>query len=241
MALCPGLPGWASTKKEKPIWILLRQETVSGSGISWAICKSAPRSRQIPHQHLTAQCFTGRMPFLPPNQQRQSTEGKRNNSIKPIKFTKKAQRNQKLRWRHVISLIRSRVSAYLLIFCSQCVLARSLQQRWRDVLMETFEHCPGVSQCRQVRTNSIQKTLSVRGSADEGRCTLSEWVRCIGWDRYSKPRRSCRNIATRVPRTKGFYISSTISINIGRWVFIYHMNWLTMAMVVVFCLNSFKT
>ena len=26
-------------------------------------------------QHLTTQFFTGRMPFLPPNQQRQSTEG----------------------------------------------------------------------------------------------------------------------------------------------------------------------
>ena len=75
MALCPGLPGWASTKKEKPIWILLKQETASGSGISWAICKSAPCSRQIPHQLLTAQFFTGRIPFLPPNQQRQSTEG----------------------------------------------------------------------------------------------------------------------------------------------------------------------
>jgi len=30
----------------KPIWILLEQKTVSGSGISWAICKSAPCSRQ---------------------------------------------------------------------------------------------------------------------------------------------------------------------------------------------------
>jgi len=49
--------------------------TVSGSGISWAVCKSAPRSRQIPRQHPTTQSFTGRMPFLPPNQQRQSTEG----------------------------------------------------------------------------------------------------------------------------------------------------------------------
>ena len=29
-----------------------------------------------PRQHLTTQFFTGRMPFLPPNQQRQSTEGK---------------------------------------------------------------------------------------------------------------------------------------------------------------------
>ena len=47
MALCPGLPGWAGTRKVKPIWILQKQETVSGSGISWAICKSAPRSRLI--------------------------------------------------------------------------------------------------------------------------------------------------------------------------------------------------
>jgi len=62
-------------QKGKSIWILLKQETVSGSGISWAICKSAPRFRQITRQHPTTQFFTGRMPFLPPNQQRQSTEG----------------------------------------------------------------------------------------------------------------------------------------------------------------------
>jgi len=36
--VCPGLPGWAGTRKVKPIWILLKQETVSGS---------ASRSRQI--------------------------------------------------------------------------------------------------------------------------------------------------------------------------------------------------
>ena len=46
-ALFPGLPRWAGTRKAKPIWILLKQETVSGSGISWNICKSAPCSRQI--------------------------------------------------------------------------------------------------------------------------------------------------------------------------------------------------
>jgi len=46
-ALFPGIPRWAGTRKAKPIWILLEQETVSGSGISWAIRKSAPRSRQI--------------------------------------------------------------------------------------------------------------------------------------------------------------------------------------------------
>ena len=48
---------------------------MNGSGVSWAICKSAPRSRQItmpvPHHSV----FTGQMPFLLPNQQRQSTEG----------------------------------------------------------------------------------------------------------------------------------------------------------------------
>ena len=56
MALFPGLPGWAATRKVKPIWILLKQATVSGSGISWAICKSAPCSRQItmPAPHHSA-------------------------------------------------------------------------------------------------------------------------------------------------------------------------------------------
>ena len=72
-ALFPGLPGWASTRKVKPIWISLKHETVSGSGISCAICKSAPCSRQItmtaPHHSV----FYSFLPFLPPNQQRQST------------------------------------------------------------------------------------------------------------------------------------------------------------------------
>jgi len=48
-----GTTGWAGTRKVKAIWILLKQETVSGNGISWAVCKSAPRSRQmttpVPH------------------------------------------------------------------------------------------------------------------------------------------------------------------------------------------------
>ena len=59
-ALCPGLPGRAGTRKVKPVWILLKQETVSGSGISWAVCKSAPRLRQItstpPLRFLQAGC-----------------------------------------------------------------------------------------------------------------------------------------------------------------------------------------
>jgi len=47
--------GWASTRKVKPIWILLKQETVSGNGISWAVCKSAFHSRHttMPAPHYS--------------------------------------------------------------------------------------------------------------------------------------------------------------------------------------------
>jgi len=53
----PGLPRWAGTRKVKPIRTLLKQKTVSGSGISWAImCKSAPCFRQtttpVPHNSV---------------------------------------------------------------------------------------------------------------------------------------------------------------------------------------------
>jgi len=76
----------------------MNQETVSGSGISWAICKSTslqtdnhastpPLSFYRPDCHHSV--FTGRMPFLLPNQQRQSTEGKHyvsqsNPNIEPV-------------------------------------------------------------------------------------------------------------------------------------------------------------
>ena len=57
--LFPGLPRWAGTRKVKPIWILLNQKTVSGSGINWATCKSALCSRQItmpaPHHSVFLQ------------------------------------------------------------------------------------------------------------------------------------------------------------------------------------------
>jgi len=85
-ALFPGLPGWADTRKVKPIWILLKQETVSGSGISWAICMSAPCSRMTTTQAPQHSVFTGRMPFLSLNQQRQSTEG---NNRQTDRWTKK--------------------------------------------------------------------------------------------------------------------------------------------------------
>ena len=65
-ALFPGLPAEPVPKKVKPIWILLKQETVSGSGISWVICKSAPRSRQIttpaPHHLVFLQALPAAQP-----------------------------------------------------------------------------------------------------------------------------------------------------------------------------------
>ena len=64
----PGLPRWAGTRKVKPIWILLKQETVSGSGINWAICKSAPHSRQItmPAPHNSVFYRTDALPAAQP-------------------------------------------------------------------------------------------------------------------------------------------------------------------------------
>ena len=48
-----------------------------GSGISWTTCKqSAPRSRQITTRTPHHSVFTGRMLFLTPNHQCQSTDGK---------------------------------------------------------------------------------------------------------------------------------------------------------------------
>ena len=75
MAFCPQLPRWTSNRKVNPICILLKQEMVSDNGISWAVCKSAPCSRQrttpVPHQWVF---FTSRKPFLPLNQQWRSTK-----------------------------------------------------------------------------------------------------------------------------------------------------------------------
>ena len=66
------LRGWAGTRKVKTN---LDFTEARDSDISWAICMSAPRSRQIttpaPHHSV----FYRPDAFLPPNQQHQSTEG----------------------------------------------------------------------------------------------------------------------------------------------------------------------
>ena len=58
MSLFPGLPGWAGNRKVKPMWILLKQETVSGSGISWDICQYNYNIICISYLIITClQCF----------------------------------------------------------------------------------------------------------------------------------------------------------------------------------------
>ena len=66
---------------------------MGGSGISCTICKSfAPRSRQITTPVAHHSLFTGRIPFLRPNQERQSTEG---NSTEASIATNYLQQNAK--------------------------------------------------------------------------------------------------------------------------------------------------
>jgi len=60
-ALFLGLPGWAGTRKAKPSWILLKQETVSGSGISWAYASLhlALHTHAHTHTHMFNGPFSG--------------------------------------------------------------------------------------------------------------------------------------------------------------------------------------
>jgi len=78
----------------EPVWILLMQETVSGNGISWAICKSALQPDRQSCQHPIMQFLTGWIPFLPANQQHQSTEGMFSLNYKNVSEKKKVPHNQ---------------------------------------------------------------------------------------------------------------------------------------------------
>ena len=73
---------WVSQhQKGKPFWILLKQEMMGGSGISWTICKSyAPLARQITTPVSHHSVYTGWMPLLWPNQQSQSTKSIQENT-----------------------------------------------------------------------------------------------------------------------------------------------------------------
>ena len=70
-------------QKGKPFWILVKQEMM---GWQWhqldhkqIICTSFQTDK---HESISSVSFTGRIPFLPPNQQHQSTEGTSDIDIK---------------------------------------------------------------------------------------------------------------------------------------------------------------
>jgi len=66
--LCPGLPGWAGTREVKPIRILLKQRRwVAVVSAGMQLCTSLQTDNHASTPPLSF--FTGRMPFLPPNQQ----------------------------------------------------------------------------------------------------------------------------------------------------------------------------
>jgi len=98
-AFWPGQPGCAGSRKVNHSGFYWSKRRWGDSGISWIIHNSfTPCSRQIttpvPHHSV----FTGRMPFLLPNQQRQCTAGK---TITPqkneVKYHKK-RRFSRIHW-----------------------------------------------------------------------------------------------------------------------------------------------
>jgi len=73
MANFPGGPGLAGARMY-PLWILVELRMM-GDGSYNCSNKTAKLQSNCHHQHRNTQLFTGRMPFLTPNQQCQSTEG----------------------------------------------------------------------------------------------------------------------------------------------------------------------
>jgi len=83
-ALFPGLPGWAGTRKVKTSLDFTEARDSEWHQLGhMQVCISLQTDNHASTTPLKS-FFTGRMPFLPPNQQRQSTEG--NNSIGQSNF-----------------------------------------------------------------------------------------------------------------------------------------------------------
>ena len=125
-----GLPGWAGTRKVKPIWILLKQEIVSGNGIRWATCKSAPHSRQItmptPHHSVFY-----KLDALPATQPTASKH-----------------------WRHMFWITLSKVNQFLII------LAREFLRKFDMKILQIacFFGTQGI--CMEIETTSFLLSVS---------------------------------------------------------------------------------
>jgi len=67
----PGRP----VPAEKFFWIFMEQEKIMETKVPTVRVGATPTGLTATSPHNPSKVFTGRMPFLPPNQQRQSTEG----------------------------------------------------------------------------------------------------------------------------------------------------------------------
>ena len=105
------LPGWAGTRKVKPIWILLKQETVSGTGISRAIRKSAPCSGQItmPAPHHSVFYRPDALPAAQPTASKHWRSTRHNNN------------NNNNKWRRMRSKVHSSL-IFVLVFVLHSVI-----------------------------------------------------------------------------------------------------------------------
>ena len=132
----------------KPIWILLKQEAVSDSGISWAVCKSASRSRQIamPASHHSSFLQAG-CPSCRPT-----------NSVEALKANQSTERNDKHAsiqyWRDFVltshTLETRYLSAMMLSFCLRCKQMNSEECPNEEVKqLEEIQLCT----CKQVPDN----------------------------------------------------------------------------------------
>ena len=149
-ALILGLPGWAGTREVKPIWILLKQETVSGSGISWATCKSASRSRQItmpvPHHSITWLILTNKTVQENTDTQTQYKSEKVNN----LKYSK-----TKLAW-------------------FSCLLQHSARKRGGLILQRSRAHTGPHARHFAAIYHASQPLLAWQAPADKNKRTMLE-------------------------------------------------------------------
>jgi len=87
-------------QKGKAIWILLKQERVSGSGISCAICKSAPRSRETttPAPHHSVFYRPDALPAAQPTVSKHWRQTQNNNFLKFHKLSVSFKIKQTIRY-----------------------------------------------------------------------------------------------------------------------------------------------
>ena len=130
-ALSMGLPRWAGTRKVKPIWILLKQETVSGSGICWTICKAAPCSRQttMPAPHHSVYYRPDALPVAQPTVSKHWRQG----SYWPLHHKATQVQSTSSSNQHLLAL-RSRVCETSQLLMNSCGFLAKPRKKSRFVL-----------------------------------------------------------------------------------------------------------